>query len=96
MSPADAHWWLNLTALVGIAILAVPAWSLNYRKKRLQEIRDALPEKPANFRDKVRRILRDKRNRDVSDWRPIDELCLFLGYILLLSSALLRLFVPVT
>ncbi len=37
MTGADAHWWLNLATLAGIAILAVPTWSLNFRKKKLQE-----------------------------------------------------------
>jgi hypothetical protein len=41
----------------------------------------------------VRGILKDKRNRDMSDWRSIDELCLFVGYFLLLGSSVVRLFV---
>lgn len=94
MSAADCHWWLNLGSMVGIAILAVPAWSLNVRKKRLQAIREALPEEAKTFKDNVKSILKDKRNRDVSDWRPIDEKCLVIGYLLLLGSSLIRLFVP--
>lgn len=94
MTAVDAHWWLNLSSFFGILILAVPAWSLNFRRKKLKEIKDALPEAPDTFREKVRSILKDKRERDVSDWRPIDELCLILGYLLLLGSAIIRLFVP--
>jgi hypothetical protein len=94
MEPVAMHWWLNLASAAGIAVLAVPAWSLNVRKKRLQEIREALPEAPARFRDRVRAILRDKRGREVADWRPIDERCLALGYLLLLGSAVLRLLLP--
>ncbi len=95
MPSAALEWWLNLAALAGIAILAVPVWSLNARKKRLQRIRDALPEPPEAFRDHVRAILREKRNRDVADWRALDEACLIAGYLLLLGSAFARLFVPV-
>lgn len=95
MPPGDLDWWLNLAAAAGIAVLAVPVWSLNTRKKRLQQIRAALPEPPAAFRDRVRAILREKRNRDVSDWRALDEACLVAGYVLLLGSAFARLFVPV-
>jgi len=95
MPPGEIHWWLNLASLAGIAILAVPAWSLNFRKKRLREIRDALREEPVSFRDHVRGILSDKWNKDVSDWRRVDEVCLFAGYALVFISALLRLFFPV-
>lgn len=94
MAPSDMHWWLNLASAAGIAILAVPTWSLNNRKKKLQAVRDALPQEPATFRDSVRTILKDKRDRDVSEWRRIDELCLWAGYLLLLGSAVLRLLVP--
>jgi hypothetical protein len=96
MTGADAHWWLNFATLAGIAILAVPVWSLNLRKKKLQEIRQSLPAEPLTFKHRVRSILSDKRNRDVADWRRLDEICLIVGYLFLLGSALLRLFVPVT
>jgi hypothetical protein len=95
MTAAEAHWWLNLASTLGVAVLAVPTWSLNRRKKRLQAVRRALPETPVTFKDRVRGILEDRRNREVSDWRPIDELCLIAGYGLLLGSSVLRLFVPV-
>lgn len=94
MEAAEVHWWLNLTALIGIAILAVPTWSLNRRKKRLQAVRDALPQEPKTFRDSVKGILTDKRNKEVSDWRWIDEICLIVGYLLLLGSSFARLWVP--
>lgn len=94
MEVAEAHWWLNLASLLGIAILAVPTWSLNRRKKMLQAVRDALPQDPNSFRDSVKTILTDKRNKDVADWRRIDEICLLAGYLLLLGSSFLRLFVP--
>ena len=95
MTGPDARWWLDLATLAGIATLAVPVWSLNFRKKQLKQIRDALPVEPATFKDRVKSILKDKHNRDVTDWRRIDEICLTVGYMLLLSSAVLSLFVPV-
>jgi hypothetical protein len=95
MTGADARWWLDLATLAGIAILAVPVWSLNFRKKKLQEIRRSLPAQPTTFKDRVKSILKDKHNRDVTDWRQVDEVCLMIGYLLLLGSAVFRLFVPV-
>jgi len=94
MEPADARWWLDLGTCFGIAILAIPVWSLNNRRKKLKAIQDALPQEPQSFRDRVRHILKDKRGRDVADWRRIDEVCLVIGYLFLLGSAVLRLFVP--
>jgi len=94
MSPVDIHWWLNLGTALGIAVLAIPVWSLNFKKKRLQQVRVALPEEPSTFRERIKGILRDKHNRDVADWRRLDEICLWVGYGLLLGSSLARLIVP--
>lgn len=90
------EWWLNLATFVGVAVLSVPVWSLNFRKKRLRRIRDAEDAggSDAAFRRRVRSLLRDKRERDVADWRRIDEVCLAGGYLLLLGSAGLRLTLP--
>ncbi|MEL7212262.1 MAG: hypothetical protein AAGK92_06345 [Pseudomonadota bacterium] len=95
MTPEVAHWWLNLMTLIGIAVLAVPVWSLNRRRKRLKEVRDLLEETPDSFKRKVRGIVVDKQDRDVQDWRRIDEICLIVGYAALLGAAVMRLFVPV-
>ena len=94
MEFAEVHWWLNLTSLIGIATLAVPTWSLNKRKKKLQAVRKAMPQRPDSFRGSVKGILTDKWNREVSDWRRIDEICLLAGYLLLLGSSFARLWVP--
>ena len=94
MTPEAAHWWLNLMTLVGIAVLAVPGWSLNVRRKRLKEVRNLLDETPVSFKKKVREIVVDKQDRDVTDWRRIDEVCLVVGYVALLGAAVLRLLVP--
>lgn len=94
--PSDAQWVLNLASFAGVAVLSVPVWSLNFRRKRLQQIRDAegASGSAEAFRDKVRAILREKRERDVSRWRRIDEICLGAGYLLLLGSSGLRLLLP--
>lgn len=90
------EWWLNLAAFAGVAILAVPTWSLNFRKKRLQRIRDADARgaTDAAFRARVRALLRDRRERDVAEWRRIDEVCLAAGYLLVFGSTGLRLVLP--
>jgi hypothetical protein len=96
MDEAAFQVWLNLASFAGVAVLAVPTWSLNVRKKKLQAIRDAdAPGATADgFRAKVRGILRDKRERDVADWRRTDELCLITGYLLVLGASALRVAEP--
>ena len=96
MTSDVAHWWLNLASLVGIARTAIPTWSLNVMKKKLQRIREILPEEPAAFKGQVKVILEKKRDREASDWRSIDEKCLMFGYLLLFASAFLRLLVPIS
>jgi hypothetical protein len=90
------EWWLNLASFLGVAVLAGPVWSLNFRKKRLQQIRDleAAGGSAEAFRGRIRAILRSKRERDVADWRRVDEFCLAGGYLLVLGSAGLRLLLP--
>jgi hypothetical protein len=96
MTQAAFQAWLNLAGFLGIAILAVPTWSLNLRKKKLQRILEA--DDPAatdpRFRARVRAILKGKRERDVADWRRIDEWCLIAGYLLVLGAAALRVAEP--
>ena len=89
----DLRWWLDLASFAGIAVLSVPVWSLNFRKKRLRRIRaaDRAGGSAEAFRNSVRAILRERRSQDVAEWRRLDELCLALGYVLLLGSAGLRL-----
>ena len=92
--PEIVNWWLNLAAMLGIAVLSVPAWSLNSRKKKLQAVQAGRPGTERAFRDRVKRIVFEKRTLDVSQWRRIDEICLAVGYLLLLGSAVARLFLP--
>lgn len=92
----DIDWWLNLASFLGIAILAVPVWSLNFRRKRLTALRKADRDTASDrdFRAEARRLLIDRHRRNVDDWRSIDQACLAAGYLLLLGSALARLLVP--
>ena len=85
-------WWLNLATFIGIAVLAVPVWSLNTRKRKLHQVRqtDADAKSDSDFRTKTRGILADKHRKNVEDWRGIDQICLVVGYALLLGAALLR------
>ena len=89
----DGQWWLNLASFFGIAILSVPVWSLNFRRKRLQALRDAdgANVTDADYRSKARAILIGRHEQHVANWRRIDEICLGVGYALLLGSAALRL-----
>lgn len=91
----DLHWWLNLASFLGIAILAVPVWSLNFRRKRLTALRqaDRKAASDTDFRAQARKLLIDRHRQNVDDWRPIDQACLAAGYLLLLGAAFLRLFV---
>jgi hypothetical protein len=88
-------WWLNLASFLGIAILAVPVWSLNFRRKRLTALRqaDRNAASDTDFRAQARKLLIDRHRRNVDDWRPVDQACLAIGYLLLLGAAFLRLFV---
>lgn len=92
----SVHWWLNFATFAGIAILAVPVWDLNARKRRLHEIRQADGEAKSDndFRERARKILFEKRRQDVEGWRQRDHVCLVIGYVLLLGAAFLRLVYP--
>jgi len=89
-------WLLNLASFAGIATLAVPVWSLNKRKRRLQAVKQANLDAKSDkdFRSKTLAILSDKQKKSVEDWRAIDECCLIVGYGLLLGSAFLRIAIP--
>lgn len=90
------HWWLNLATFSGIAILAVPVWDLNTRKRRLHLVQQAeeQAEDDSDFRTRTRRILAERHKKNVEGWRRRDQVCLFAGYILLLGAAALRIVFP--
>lgn len=92
MIAADLRWWLDVASASAIAILAVPVWTLNQRKKRRDRVRAMAPPPPGSFRARLRPILEAKGDRAVADWRRLDEICLWIGYALLLGAALARLF----
>ena len=94
MTAADLRWWLDLASVAGIAVLAVPVWSLNARKRRRQRLRRSAPSDPGGLRARLRPRLEAIGDRAVGDWRRIDEICLVIGYALLLGAAVARLFLP--
>ena len=93
-SELNVAWILNLTAFIGILILSIPVWSLNFRKKKLQKIKNRSDkrESSSKFRVKLRSASQRKREEGVAEWRRIDQFCLTVGYSLLLGSSFLRLF----
>ncbi len=86
----------NLLGVVGLAVLSVPVWRLNRNRKILQRIKNA--DRPditdSTFRKKVVDVARMKSEEEVSAWRPWHEICLWVGYGCLFSSALVRLVCP--
>ena len=89
-------WWLNLATFLGIAILAVPVWDLNLRKRKLHQVQ--LAENQAaddsDFRARTRAILAERHRQNVADWRRRDQVCLIAGYLLLLGAAAARVVFP--
>lgn len=90
------QWFLNLASFGGVAILSVPVWSLNFRRKQLHrhKVADREEHDTESFRARGRKVLLDRHKRNVEDWRPVDQACLLAGYLLLLGSAFLRLLFP--
>ncbi len=88
---------LDAATAIGVAVLAVPVFSLNFRKKshtRIDAILAARRETGAESAlDRIGAALRDERAHDAARWRPVDELCLYTGYLLLLGAAITRIFV---
>ncbi|WP_170566020.1 hypothetical protein [Ruegeria atlantica] len=80
----------------GIAILAVPVWSMNVRKKSLHKIKQEVDQRrqkgDTSVVNAVAEILQERREDSVNTWRRADETCLIIGYVLLLGSALWRIF----
>lgn len=90
------HWWLNLATFAGIAILAVPVWDLNFRKRKLHQVQQAelQARDDSDFRARTRAILSEKHKKNVEGWRRRDQACLLIGYLLLLGAAALRIVFP--
>ncbi|MEO3416154.1 hypothetical protein AAFO92_15995 [Roseovarius sp. CAU 1744] len=88
---------LDILTFLGIAILSVPTLSLNKRKKKLQQASDILERATKrNTDDAFNQLIeevQEARGALAGQWRRVDEICLFVGYFLLLGSSLLRVFV---
>lgn len=93
MAP-ETEFLLSLASAAGIAILAVPAFSLNLRKKTLNRITGIVarrkPGQDASALDIIARELEDSASQKANRWRRVDEICLYVGYLLLLGSTSLR------
>lgn len=87
---------LNIASTLGIAILAVPTFSMNLRKKTLSRIegitqRQTVAGRQSALGDIAKELQHSAENR-VTNWRRIDDICLRVGYFLLLGSAIIRVF----
>ncbi|MBB5722829.1 hypothetical protein FHS72_002459 [Loktanella ponticola] len=87
---------LNIASTLGIAILAVPTFSMNLRKKTLSRIEGITQRQSHDGRQSalsdIAKELRQNAETRVSNWRLIDDICLRIGYFLLLGSAIIRIF----
>ncbi|MBA5779064.1 hypothetical protein H2509_18195 [Stappia sp. F7233] len=81
---------------LGILALSVPALSLNSRKKAVNRIvlliRGREERGDKSVLDSIAKELKTQREEDAGRWRRSDEICLFLGYILLFIPAWWRVF----
>lgn len=85
---------LDFASAAGIAILSVPAFSLNFRKKKLARIKRIVQSRESGKEkralDTIAAELHVEATEKVNRWRRADEICLLIGYLLLLGSALAR------
>ncbi len=95
----DVHTLLNFATALGIAILAVPVLALNTRKKSLAQISDIVANRKTGedktALDKIAENLEDTAAKRANRWRRADEVCLYVGYLLLLGASIARIFIPV-
>ncbi|WP_300031439.1 hypothetical protein [uncultured Roseobacter sp.] len=87
---------LNAASALGIGLLAVPAFSLNFNKKTLARIEGLVQSRAQQGDTSALDVIAHELEKDaagrVAQWRRMDELCLRVGYGLLLGSAVLRVF----
>lgn len=92
----DSGTLLDISSAAGILILSVPAFSLNFRKKTLARIgaivRSRRQRGDSGALDTIAAELEEDATRRAHGWRRIDEICLFIGYTLLLGAAIGRVF----
>lgn len=92
----DASDIQNAMTFLGILVLAVPVWSLNLRKKSLHKIEQVIEgrsgKNQTGILDDIDKIVKSHGQRSVANWRPCDQFCLIVGYLLLLGGSGWRLF----
>ena len=91
---SGAELLLNIASAAGIGVLSVPAFSLNFRKKALARIanivRRRTPGEEKKALDTIAVELEAEAAQRANKWRKADEVCLFIGYFLLLGASILR------
>jgi hypothetical protein len=96
MTPEAQLFAQNLLTFLGIAVLSVPVWALNGRKKRLERIKRIVRRRgrtgDAGALDRISQELERKRAADAAEWRRLDEICLYAGYGMLFAGSGWRLF----
>lgn len=89
--PPSGDTILDVMAFAGIGLLAVPVLTLDRRKAR------AARRARGGQRTGAMAVLRDRADARIETWvvgwRRLDRACLWLGYLLLLGSALGRIWV---
>ena len=84
---------LSLLSLAGILFLAVPVWQLNHMKKLLQRLKTlngAQKGEASSFSDELGKIVQEKIEDEVAEWKWWHEGCLWAGYGCLVLSGLIR------
>jgi hypothetical protein len=84
----------DAASLAGIVVLAVPAFSLNLRKKAFARIARIVEDRRACgdglALDAIAREVARERETAAGRWRRVDEICLYVGYALVLTGAVWR------
>ena len=95
MSPERVVFLQNLASTIGIAILSVPVFSLDLRKRALFRIDAIIGRRretgDSSALDAIAREVREERAARVTNWRRIDRVCLYLGYSFVFGSSIWRL-----
>jgi hypothetical protein len=95
VSPERVLFFQNLASTIGIAVLSVPVFSLDLRKKALFRIDAIIMRRretgDGRALDAIAREVRDARAARVANWRRIDRICLYLGYLFVFGSSIWRL-----
>ena len=88
------EFWVNSASTLGIALLAFPALKLNKLKRRQAAALANLSASQDRNDDLLAAVAQlgvNKRGHQVATWSAWDQVCLHLGYALLLGSNILRL-----